>query len=82
MQDCSLQHRLEWDQSKCWLYGIAGCPLMRGFEYKVYMEIQSRYSELSVISQVSAIEGCPLSGVPLYILEYTRIERADSGWQD
>ena len=32
------------------------------------MEIQSRHSELSVISQVSAVEGCPLiiSGVPLY----------------
>ena len=30
------------------------------------MEIQSRYSELSVILQVSAVEGCPLSGVPLY----------------
>ena len=32
------------------------------------MEIQSGHSELSVISQVSAVEGCPLSGVPLYIL--------------
>ena len=30
------------------------------------MEIRSGYSELSVISQVSAVEGCPLSGVPLY----------------
>ena len=30
------------------------------------MEIQSGHSELSVISQVSAAEGCPLSGVPLY----------------
>ena len=30
------------------------------------MEIQSGHSELSVISQVSAVEGCPLSGVPLY----------------
>ena len=30
------------------------------------MEIQFGYSELSVISQVSAVEGCPLSGVPLY----------------
>ena len=31
-----------------------------------FMEIQSGHSELSVISQVSAVEGCPLSGVPLY----------------
>ena len=32
------------------------------------MEIQSRHSEMSVISQVSAVEGCPSSGVPLYIV--------------
>ena len=30
------------------------------------MEGQSGLSELSVISWVSAIQGCPLSGVPLY----------------
>ena len=30
------------------------------------MEEQSGLSELSVISWVSAVEGCPLSGVPLY----------------
>ena len=29
------------------------------------MEIRSGLSELFVISQVSTIEGCPLSGVPL-----------------
>ena len=28
--------------------------------------ICSGLSELSVLSQVSAVEGCPLSGVPLY----------------
>ena len=32
------------------------------------MECQSGLSELSVISWVSAIQGCPLSGVPLYSL--------------
>ena len=31
------------------------------------MEIQSGHSELSVISQVSVVEGFPLSGVPLYM---------------
>ena len=31
------------------------------------MEGQSGVSELSVISWVSAVEGCPLSRVPLYI---------------
>ena len=30
------------------------------------MEIQSGHSEMSVITQVSAVKGCPLSGVPLY----------------
>jgi len=30
------------------------------------MERQSGLSELSVISWVSAFEGCPLGGVPLY----------------
>ena len=34
------------------------------------MEIQSRHSELSVISQVSVVEGYPLSGVPLYELHF------------
>ena len=31
------------------------------------MEKQSEHKSLSVISQVSAVEGCPLSGVSLYI---------------
>ena len=31
------------------------------------MEKQSGPENLSVISQVSAVEGCPLSGVPLYV---------------
>ena len=34
------------------------------------MEGQSGLSELSVISWVSAIQGCPLSGVPLYSIHY------------
>ena len=33
------------------------------------MEGQSRLSELSVISWVSAIQGCPFSGVPLYSID-------------
>ena len=32
------------------------------------MEWQSGLSELSIISWVSAIQGCPLSGVPLYTI--------------
>ena len=32
------------------------------------MEIGSGHSELSITSQVPAVEGCLLSGVPLYTL--------------
>ena len=38
------------------------------------MEIRSGLSKLSVISQVSAVEGCPLSGVPLYSTHLQREE--------
>ena len=34
------------------------------------MDWQSGLSELSVISWVSAVQGCPLSGVPLYITRW------------
>ena len=34
------------------------------------MEGQSGLSELSVISWVSTVQGCPLSGVPLYYYEH------------
>ena len=37
------------------------------------MEGQSGLSESSVISWVSAIQGCPLSGVPLYHLDIVRV---------
>ena len=42
------------------------------------MEGQSGLSELSVISWVSAIQGCPLSGVPLYSHSVT-LHRAKQG---
>ena len=32
------------------------------------MEIWPRHSEMSVILQVSTVDGCPLSRVPLYII--------------
>ena len=69
MRGCRLLCRLKWDQGRCPLYGIAGYSLLRGFECIIVlksMEMQSGHSEMSVILQVSAIEGCPLSGVPLY----------------
>ena len=67
MRGYSPLRRLERDQNKCLLYRIVGCPLLRGLNILKSMEIQSGHSELSVISQVSAVEGCPLSGVPLYV---------------
>ena len=41
------------------------------------MEGQSGLSELSVISWVSAVEGCPLSGVPLYMYIITDSQHVD-----
>ena len=35
MQGCLLLRRLERDQNKCLLYGIAGCLLLRGFEHGI-----------------------------------------------
>ena len=55
-----------WGCENCLLYGVAGCPLFRGCLSIEVNEGQSGLSELSVISWVSAVEGCPLSGVPLY----------------
>ena len=43
----------------CPLYGVAGCALFRGI---MSMKKRSGLSELSVISWVSAVEECPLSG--------------------
>ena len=67
MRGYSLLRRLERDQNKCPLYRIAGCPLLRGFEYIEVYGNTIRTFRLSIISQVSAVEGCPLSGVPLCI---------------
>ena len=48
-------------------YVVAGCPLFRGcLSIEVNGKaMQSGLSELSIISWVSAIQGCLLSGVPL-----------------
>lgn len=63
---CSLLGWLRWDQSTC------KCPLyMIVLTVNVLksMEIRSRHSKLSIISQVSTIEGCLLSGIALlYII--------------
>ena len=60
-------------QTKCLLHGVVGCPLFKGFNVLKTMEICSRHSELyaTCISQVSVVEGCPLSGIPLYAIFIT-----------
>ena len=45
---CSLLRRLERDQNKCPLFGIAGYQLLRGLNILKSMEIQSGHSELSI----------------------------------
>ena len=57
-------HTIDWDRENCLLCGVAGCPLFR-----VCLSTGRRVgtSELCVISWVSAVERCPLSGVQLYI---------------
>ena len=60
-----LLRRLILDQNWCPLYRIAGCLLLRGLNILKSMEIWSGHSEMSIISQASAVEGCPFSRVPL-----------------
>ena len=62
---CQVLFAYNWDRKNCPLYRVAGCLLFRGC---LSVEVNGRtvgLSELSVISWVSAVEGCPLSGVPL-----------------
>ena len=53
---------------------LAGCPLLKGFEcidsWSLWWLVWSGHSELSVILQVSADEGYPLTRVPLYLPTY------------
>ena len=69
MQGCSLLHRLEWDQNKCPLCRTAGCPLLRGFEYtEVYGNIIRTFRiQCPLYRRCPPVEGCLLSGVPLYM---------------
>ena len=61
-----------WDHENCPLYGVVGCPLFRGC---LSIEVNGRavgtfrivhYIVGVRYSGVSVIQGCPLSGVPLY----------------
>ena len=65
----------------CPLYGVVGVRYSGDSDVSKSMEKQSGLSELSVISWVSAVEGCPLNGVPLccaclvYIQVYISIDQ-------
>ena len=53
----------KWNRKNCPLYGVVGGPLLS-------IQVNGRtvgILELSDILWVSAVEGCPLSGVPLQL---------------
>ena len=52
-----------WD---CKNSGLSGVSAIQGLLALKWMEGQLGLSEMSVISWVSAVEGCSLCGVPLY----------------
>ena len=52
---------IDWDQESCPLYRVPGCLLFRGCLSIEVNGRQSGLSELSILSWVSAIEGCPLN---------------------
>ena len=57
-----------WDCVNCPLYRVAGCPLFRGcLSIEVNGRTVGTFRIVHYVSWVSAIQGCPLSGVPLYI---------------
>ena len=58
-----------WNCENCRLYGVVGCPLFRGC---VTIEVNGRTVGKFGISWVSAVEGCLLSGVPLYLVCYSK----------
>ena len=55
-----------WDHENCLLYGVAGCPLFRGC---LSIEVNGRTvgNFQNCILWVSAVQGCLLSWVPLYM---------------
>ena len=56
---------LEYNHVNCLLYRVAGCLLFRGcLSNEVNGELG--LSESFVLSWISTVEGCPLSGVPMY----------------
>ena len=64
----SLCVQARWDGERCPFYGVAGCPLFRGFQcIEVYVYTIRTF--MSVRYNVGVrVEGYPLSGVPLYVV--------------
>ena len=66
---------LQWNPSKTDTIGTKNFVRYKGVSFTEGlfkpMEIQSGQSQVSVLSRVSTVEGCPLSGVPLYMNIYT-----------
>ena len=56
----SLCAQARWEGERCPRYS-------RGFNVLKFMYIRSRQSQVCIVSWASAVEGCPLSGVPLYM---------------
>ena len=52
-----------WDRENCLLYKVAECLLFKGC---LSIEVNGRTVETFRIVWVSAVEECPLSGVPLF----------------
>ena len=67
---------IQWNPSKTDTIGTENFVRYKGVSFTEGlfqpMEIQSRQSQVSVLSRVSAVEGCPLRGVPPYILYVCR----------
>ena len=54
-----------WDRKNSLLGGVARCPLFRGC-LSIQVNGRTVGTLKIVISRVSAFQGCPLRGVPLY----------------
>ena len=59
-----------WDWFYCPLYGVAGCPFWRGYERTELHDKTIGTCEFVRYNVLSVVEGCPLSGVPLYALSF------------
>ena len=59
-----------WGTFYCVLYVVAGCLLWRGYTCMDLIGKTIRTQRFVRYIEVPAVEGCPLSGVSLYISQY------------